>query len=108
MSAHTKGPWAWSKNGASDEKTVCIDISPVLEDYEYRGAVAHLQSCEHIGGITMAETEANANLISAAPDLLKALQEAVAVIEAIKPPSYGMGTIVRGKSAIAKALGEQP
>jgi hypothetical protein len=44
----------------------------------------------------------------AAPELLEALQEAIAVIKRIKPPENGMGTIVRGEDAIRKATGEQP
>jgi hypothetical protein len=51
--------------------------------------------------------EVNARLISAAPDLLAALQEAINVIEYIKPEGNGNGTIIRGRAAIAKAIGEQ-
>lgn len=36
-------------------------------------------------------------------ELVAALQEAISVIERIKPPEYGNGTIVRGRAALAKA-----
>jgi hypothetical protein len=39
----------------------------------YRGMVATVSPAEHINGITWAEAEANARLIAAAPELLKAL-----------------------------------
>ncbi|QTH17156.1 hypothetical protein C4C32_18145 [Pseudomonas corrugata] len=47
--------------------------------------------------------EADAKLIAAAPDLLDAAIEALAVINRIKPAGNGNGTQVRLAKAIAKA-----
>lgn len=41
--------------------------------------------------------------VNAHGDLVEALEEAIAVIERIKPPEYGGGTIVRGRDALARA-----
>ena len=46
------------------------------------------------------EARANARLWAAADDLAEALREAVSVIEKIKPPENGNGTIVRGRAAL--------
>jgi hypothetical protein len=68
---HSPGPWAVV---AIDHLTTgdhwCCDIIP--EGPNYRGGVAYLQSHEHINGQTVGETQANAALIAAAPDLLEA------------------------------------
>lgn len=87
----TPGPWAAGPSNTglrvwADEQFIVAkcDISPHLREITKR---------------------ANAILIAAAPELLEALQEAIAVIERIKPPEYGNGTIVRGHAAISKALG---
>lgn len=97
----TPGPWNWSHNSASDSSTACIGITPETEG-GYRGSVADLQSCEHINGTTMQETEANARLIAAAPDLLAAIQTLVSN-GGIGPESM----FHDARAAIAKATGDQ-
>ncbi|HDA7260228.1 TPA: hypothetical protein O5T62_002833, partial [Staphylococcus aureus] len=54
---------------------------------EWRGYVASVQSCDHIDGITREEAEANARLIAAAPDLLKAAEKFIAQWNACGPNS---------------------
>ena len=113
MTTHTPGPWHWGHNSASDASTACIEIRP---DGPYRGNVADLQSCEHIMGITMAETEANARLIAAAPELLEALIGALKALEAIgdemtvgerytNAGEYLIDALMPSRVAIVKATG---
>lgn len=45
----------------------------------YRGTICGVQSADHIAGITREEAEANTRLIAAAPDLLFALENLLAV-----------------------------
>ena len=106
MTKHTKGPWSFAHNGAGDSKTSCIDIAP-RNSKGFRGQVAYLQSAEHIDGITMAENEANARLIAAAPDLLEALDE---LANGYAGNRFDVGIVHRIKKArdvIAKARGDQ-
>jgi len=117
--AHTPGPW--NANGevievtGSDGKTDplwCGDIHPTGK---YRGAICRIQSADHLGSsaIGIAEAEANARLMAAAPDMYEALKKAEsALIDAIEvvigrevterditPPLH------RVRAAIAKAEG---
>ncbi|MES2166579.1 MAG: hypothetical protein V4458_06040 [Pseudomonadota bacterium] len=78
---HTPGPWRFSghvtpvggEDGAID-MLWCGDVRPP-DGNKYRGQIASIQSAEQINGIAAAEAEANARLIAAAPDLLKALKQ---------------------------------
>ncbi len=95
MSKHTQGPWKYGIELSSRSKEWLISF-----DAGYRGR-----------GIGIAETkagsgqeEANARLISAAPELLDALEEAVCALE-VCGKDYRATEIAR--SAIAKAKGEK-
>lgn len=91
---HTPGPWK------TEDDFYRQGVGILGADGLY---VAHvIRTSAH------SETEANARLIAAAPDLLEALQGAVRAMEiATLLPSF-KPFIQRGKSAIAKATGQQP
>lgn len=64
---------------------------------------------DHAGGV--AESVATANLFSAAPELLEALQEVVKQYESVRAaegyPSAESESTRKAKAVIAKALGEE-
>jgi hypothetical protein len=79
MSKHTPGPWVATCSDVVGERPIGdsgLRFWNVEESDgpKYRGNVASVFSAEHIGGITIAERNANARLIAAAPDLLEALE----------------------------------
>lgn len=97
---HTKGTWD------------LIPFDPHLSDWT--GASFVIRNDQHApGGIAVtiggvgAEEEANARLIAAAPDLLKALKEAeIALVNCIPVVPYpGDGPLVKIRAVIAKAEG---
>jgi len=76
---HTPAPWVLTirpgMGEASSDATVA-EINLSLERGQaYRGGIAYMQSAEHIDGIGKDELIANARLISAAPDMLDALEQ---------------------------------
>lgn len=87
---------------------------PLYVGYENGFAVAiHCQPDEHDKGLTICEmtssrspeeTKANAVLFAAAPDLLKALEDAVTALQ--YHMHYGDPAIPNGQAAIRKARGE--
>jgi hypothetical protein len=94
--SYTKGDWKVERvpiQSAGGSNT-CFQIGPfkacIYDDWR--------QYQEY--GITTLENEANARLISAAPDLLEALQEVVAISDR-KHDAWD-----KAKAAIAKALGQ--
>lgn len=111
MSAHTPGPWFADKHGA-------IWRRDPKELYENGGGTAGDRpiATAHIGwseeNTTGYNVKANARLIAAAPDLLKALQLSISAFEgdAIDEieAEYGVGTAQRvhaARTAITKATG---
>lgn len=87
--AHTPGPWRIDARSAPFNEYVFRVIN-IEAAGPYRGGVCRLQSSEHIGGIGAAETDANARLIAAAPDLLAALRK-IAAMDAVPHVSGGQG-----------------
>ncbi|MCO5092635.1 hypothetical protein [Bosea sp. (in: a-proteobacteria)] len=75
----TKGPWVALGDvhqvGNLDEHLWCGDVSP-NNATPFRGPICHIQSCDHIGGISREEAEANARLIAAGPQMFEALKAA--------------------------------
>lgn len=96
MSKHTPAPWGINADG--------IHAGDLNGFQPFSGCGCC--GSPWMDGKTKDEQLANAMLIVASPELLDALIEAIKVIEKIKPPEYGNGTIVRGKAAILKATGE--
>ncbi len=78
MTQHTPGPWVASCCDITDERPVGEDgvrfWNITQGGVPYRGDVCNVHQAGHIGGITIAERDANARLISAAPDLLDVVQ----------------------------------
>ena len=110
MSAkHTPGPWRFSEAFGPENMHCGFEVEEARADFNYRGPVARLLHCEHIGGITLGESEANARLISAAPDMLAALSELVANLDggAYAGEKFPDGHPMHAaRAAIAKATGE--
>ena len=95
--AHTPGPWRVCKNAPS-----LIEADIGHADGLHRTIAQALDPIPHIG---VAAVNANARLISAAPDLLKALKNARDLLRA---DGYAAGaTMDEIDAAIAKATGAQ-
>ena len=105
----TPGPWAWSEDkwnggwsGLYAEDGAPVVVPQCRNDGDDGAAwFATVDDADEEG-----LTDTDRALIAAAPDLYDAANEALAVIERIKPAENGVGTIVRLKKAIAKAGGE--
>jgi hypothetical protein len=90
MSAkHTPGPWRLNADNSTEVMTVT----------GFNVARAH---CNGIYHIKLAQAEANACLIAAAPDLLAALQDLVSD-DGPNPGAYFSQRIAAARAAIAKA-----
>lgn len=86
----------------------CVAVPPYVRVAKYwpqAGAYQIIADCSH--EVTHGtECEANARLIAAAPDLLEALREAEAVIDALDMSGYSQrDTLATIRAAIAKAEG---
>lgn len=88
---HTPGPWFRSNRCVTSSRQVICEVWSHI----YLEPSGELQAS--------AAADANQALICAAPDLLAALEEALAVLEKLTPASHGQGTLVRARAAIAKA-----
>jgi hypothetical protein len=105
----TPGPWAWSEDkwnggwsGLYAEDGAPVVVPQCRNDGD--DGAAWFATVDDAGEEGLTDTDRA--LIAAAPDLYDAANEALAVIERIKPAENGVGTIVRLKKAIAKAGGE--
>lgn len=95
MSKHTQGPW----------KLVEVNDETVKGAVHVYGGGAAITT--DVWGPTLAESDANARLIAAAPDLLAACEEALRQLSAPDCPCIPDGAMVRGGlyNAILKARG---
>jgi hypothetical protein len=98
VSAHTPGPWMTSEHDANGQRIV-------------RGEHIEVATCWHhsVGSIEK-EMEANAALIAAAPDMLAALEQALA--DSDMPAVHGNAADylfpwrIAARAAIAQARGQ--
>jgi hypothetical protein len=102
---HTPGPWRREKYRDSENYSLTIVADNPYGDKWGTWAVAHAHGW---GGDDHHQSEANARLIAAAPDLLEALLVALRFVE--DDGSYKKGYVqkceAQCRAAIAKALGE--
>ncbi|HSW34698.1 MAG TPA: hypothetical protein VLH36_13890 [Steroidobacteraceae bacterium] len=106
VSGHTPGPWVVEVCRGPHDRDCGLSIMQRLP--AYRGEVAHVADAENIGGITVAERNANARLIAAAPDLLEACQTVLAGFDrgiAVDANTVNGLVAARLRSAVAKAEG---
>ena len=106
-SAHTPGPWTIEDEGDEDEVRLELKgdsgSKPIAEIYDsYMTDEQHDSQEEYEEDL--AEYEANARLIAAAPELLLACEDALMSLES--PPDDQSDSIARLTNAIAKARGE--
>ena len=105
MNKHTPGPWKISRQ---KKKKGMISMPPLIESANPRPGDGETV-CSMGGGIVhFANGEANARLISAAPDLLKAAKYALGDLYTIEDgePNEGVSeSISKLLKAIAKAEG---
>lgn len=78
--AHSPGPWEIRRLPEWDGTTAGVIIQ--ANQTTYRGAICFFQSCAHIGDINSEELLANAKLIVASQDMLRALLRLVACPDA--------------------------
>ena len=91
--AHTKGPWVFHEEYEGPSWGVNYSVTRATNPLEDVAAV--------VG------TEADARLIAAAPDLLDALTECVALRRADNPADGWADAIDAARAAIARATGEK-
>ena len=103
MTKFTPGPWHLEDaRGVEDEHL----FWEVLGDSDvYRGFLATLQHSEGISGTTREENDANALLVSAAPELYVAL-ERIGRVAAVELTGKRDDVLEQAQSALAKARGE--
>lgn len=103
----TPGPWIVLGNSVGGPAIYTADKSNAIADVRTCGGV-------HVGGPQHPETQANARLIAAAPDLLEALESYVTTmaIAGGGDKALFMAAIReadnKARAAIAKATGAQP
>lgn len=101
MSKHTPGPWAYSAD-FSDYDSIHTDFRLDAGDMEIIGG------CGCCGSPTIS-SEADARLIAAAPEILKALEYAVEIYgrfgAVVNEPHNPGEWIEQARAAIAKAKG---
>ena len=104
----TPGPWIVDSKWPAHRSHHCISAA-VGQPREHR---AMAQVVTNIDGEPYSEGMANARLISAAPDLYEALENAVFQIEyphdKFKETGTGNHALTAARAALAKARGEQP
>ena len=101
---HTPGPWEPIKLNSAPLASWAVNAPG------YGGRSPLVCGLEHSKGgpILHAESEANARLIAAAPDLLATLQELRESADYWSEYDVPLGIVDRSKAAIAKATGDTP
>jgi hypothetical protein len=103
---HTPGPWQVGGgliSGSSGEHS-CEAVALVLRrPAVYGGKRYDTRDTDHAAPELGKTTDANARLIAAAPDLLKALKELFDLLEEHEPSWYLKGHFNRTRAALAKA-----
>lgn len=94
---HTPGPWDAAR------KQCHQDFIEITHRCEQPGAASKVLARVTVRACWKDEQEANASLISAAPELFEALEEIV--FDGIL--AHEPGLLSRAKAAVAKATGEQ-
>jgi len=111
MANHTQGEWgvATIDGGAADDEVVTtvnncmVNIASVFGAGEYSEARRDGKNEPHYE-VSKEEAEANARLLSAAPDLLYAVQDLLRRFDHHEASAYDC--IVAARAAVAKATGE--
>lgn len=99
MSKHTQGPWEWNEDRTAlvgpNKKIILQDGEGVWDLCSYMATVHDKPK----------ESEANARLIAAAPDLLQALQMMLACCYDLECDDEVITAVLATRAAIAKATG---
>ena len=101
---HTPGPWGAIKLNSAPLGAWAVNAPGYCGKAPLVCALEHSKS----GPILHAESEANARLIAAAPDLLATLQELRESANYWSEYDVPLGIVDRIKAAIAKATGDTP
>jgi len=97
---HTPGPWEAGKAYKQDENQYySVIFSPAKTE------TFHTPRAAEALGVTQKEAEANARLISAAPDLLKELERMVMYYEPGESRAEALYKIKHAQEAIERATG---
>lgn len=108
MSKHTPGPWVV----AADERYDPFFLADRIVGYDIKAGDVFVVGCEGISGDSELNL-ANAHLISAAPDLLEALEiwladyDEVAANPDFEPFPHVADRVAKTRAAIARARGEE-
>lgn len=94
--SYTKGPWQVDLDGAVSAEICTIYNCPPLDGQGWR----YVRSAHWVGDD---ESEANARLISAAPDMAEALQRLIAVYSSSYSPKDRANCWDQARAALAKA-----
>lgn len=106
MSKHTSGPWVVFDIDEHDGTLIGV-TSRTAEHIDSDGDGADICSMENYGYFGFTQVRANARLISAAPELLEALETLTEFCHRYCAESSGKSLYVNNaRAAIAKAAGE--
>lgn len=111
MMQHTPGPWDVEDPMGADIGLSIVQAGLKTYEWEFIAMVHKSEEGEERMGrqrfISPKEQEANARLISAAPDLLAALRQALHCLEGNQHTPTGTARYERALAAIAKAEGRE-
>ena len=110
MSNYTPGPWGIC--GQSPWDVVNMDTGVIYSDSTSKRIAVSIKAGDGLNAPDEDETEANATLIAAAPDLLEKLETAVAIIDMMMdaieatPPEACQQDFIAMVETIKQARGE--